>query len=113
MAYLGFKITENGVFTVIDYKEDPQEVATYKHFEFAKRKMKAIDHEQVCIKNEKEKSSRSRKALSTFTQKMPVKTPNIRWKTEKTATWMETMARTACILIQAKMENKSSFKWPA
>ena len=66
MAYLGFKITENGVFTVIDYKEDPQEVATYKHFEFAKRKMKAIDHEQVCIKNEKGKVVAIKEGLVNF-----------------------------------------------
>ncbi|MCI9040718.1 glucosaminidase domain-containing protein [Dubosiella newyorkensis] len=66
VAYLGFKITENGVFTVIDYKEDPQEVATYKHFEFAKRKMKAIDHEQVCIKNEKGKVVAIKEGLVNF-----------------------------------------------
>ncbi|WP_289221188.1 hypothetical protein, partial [Faecalibaculum rodentium] len=42
-VWLGFKVTENGVFTVIDYSADPKEIGTWKHYGFAAAKLNALD----------------------------------------------------------------------
>ena len=42
-VYLGFKCTEDGTFTVLNYSEEEPVVATYKHFAFAKRKLESLD----------------------------------------------------------------------
>lgn len=69
LVFLGFKLSENGVFTVIDYAKDPQEVATYRHFIFAKRKMNALDDSQVCIKNQDGKVVAIKSGLVNFNTK--------------------------------------------
>lgn len=69
IVFLGFKLTENGVFTVIDYSKDPQEVATYRHFIFAKRKMNTIENNQGCIKNQDGKVVAIQSGLVNFNTK--------------------------------------------
>ncbi len=52
-VWLGFKVTENGVFTVIDYSADPKEIGTWKHYGFAAAKLNALDPDTpACIENE-------------------------------------------------------------
>lgn len=66
-VYLGFKCTEDGTFTVLNYSEEEPVVATYKHFAFAKRKLESLDASSLsCIQNQNEKVVALQSGLVNF-----------------------------------------------
>lgn len=69
LVWLGFKITEDGTFTVIDY-EHPEVTATYHHFIFAKMKLDDMDEDaHGVIENESGKPVAIRNGLVVFSGK--------------------------------------------
>lgn len=69
-ALIAMKITENGTFTVLDYSQSEPEIATYKHFFFAKRKLDSLDENaKACIQNEKKKVVAIKSGIVNFTTK--------------------------------------------
>nr|WP_276925715.1 glucosaminidase domain-containing protein [Faecalibaculum rodentium] len=68
--WLGFKVTENGVFTVIDYSANPKEIGTWKHYGFAAAKLNALDPDTpACIENESGKVVAIRSGVVDFSGK--------------------------------------------
>lgn len=82
VVWLGFRLTENGVFTVIDYSADPQEIATYRHFGFAASRLNELDPKAPgCIVNGDGKVVAIRSGVVDFSGK-PV-TENTDYATER------------------------------
>ncbi len=82
VVWLGFRLTENGVFTVIDYSADPQEIATYRHFGFAASRLNELDPKAPgCIVNGDGKVVAIRSGVVDFSGK-PV-TENTDYTTER------------------------------
>lgn len=70
LAFAILKFTENGVFTVMDYSQDVPEVATYKHFIFAKMKLESLDPGSVsCIQDDSGKVVALQNGIVNFTTK--------------------------------------------
>ena len=70
VVWLGFKVTENGVFTVIDYSADPQEIAVYRHYGFAAAKLNRLDPKTpACIRDASGKVVAIRSGVVDFSGK--------------------------------------------
>lgn len=69
LVFIGFKVTENGVYTIYDTSTN-EEYGTYKHFFFAKWKMNSFeDNDNIAIKDENQKVRALKHAVVNFNTK--------------------------------------------